>query len=75
MAQLGPEAANLTLDLRTNTNDPASSLVEAPKTINAKGEASLAVADDSKEGVAVVVVVISGTGAVLAKYNTTVGED
>jgi len=73
--QLGPEAANLTLDLRTSTNDPATSLVESPKTINAKGEASLAVSDDAKEGAAAVLVVLSGTGAVLAKYNTTVGED
>ena len=73
--QLSPEAANLTLDLRTSTNDPTSSLVEAPKTITAKGEASLAVSDDSREGAAAVLVVLSGTGAVLAKYNTTVGED
>ncbi len=72
---LGRDAANLTLDLRTSTNDPTSSLVEVPKTINATGEASLVVSDDSKEGVAGLLVVLSGTGSVLAKYNTTVGED
>lgn len=73
--QLGAEVANLTVDLRTSTNDQASSLLETTKTVNAKGEASLVVADDSKEGVAAVIVVLSGTGDVLARYNTTVGED
>ena len=73
--QLGADAANLTVDLRTSTNDRTSSLLEATKTVNAKGEASLVVADDAKEGVAAVIVVLSGTGAVLAKYNTTVGAD
>jgi hypothetical protein len=73
--QLGADAANLTVDLRTSTNDRTSSLLEATKTVNAKGEASLVVADDAKEGVAAVIVVLSGTGAVLARYNTTVGED
>ena len=62
-------------NLRASTNDRTSSLLEATKTVNAKGEASLVVADDSKEGVAAVIVVLSGTGAVLARYNTTVGED
>jgi len=33
------------------------------------------VSDDAKEGAAAVIVVLSGTGAVLARYNTTVGED
>ena len=71
--QVGKDGAHLTADLRTSTNDPASSLLEAAKTIPEGGTVSLPVIDDGKEGAAAIVVVLSGNGVVLAKQATTVG--
>lgn len=71
--QVSADGANLTADLRTGTNDAASSLLEAAKTIPESGAVSLPVIDDSTEGTAAVVVVLSGNGVVLAKQATTVG--
>ena len=53
--------------------DSVPSLLEAAKTIPESGTVSLPVIDDSKEGAAAVVVVLSGNGVVLAKHATTVG--
>jgi hypothetical protein len=71
--QMGAGAANLSCDLRANTNDPQSSLLAAPKTIAANGTVSLPVEDDSKQGNAAVIVVLAGNGSVVAKRVTTVG--
>jgi hypothetical protein len=68
-------AVNLSCDMRTSANNPATSLVELPKTIPESGAVSLPVPDDTKEGAAAVVVILDGTGAVLAKQATTVGGD
>jgi len=71
--RVSKDAANLTADVRTSTNDPATSLLEAPKTIPESGMVSLPVIDDDKVGAAAVVVVLDGNGVVLAKLATAVG--
>lgn len=67
------KSAGLRVDLRLNRNQPASSIVAAPKPVEAGGESSLAVPDDKHEGNAAVVVVIDPSGRVLDSQATTVG--
>ena len=66
--------SGLSVDLRRNWKQAESSIAVA-KQLDAKGEASLAVADDGHEGAAATVVVLDGTGRVLDHRSTTVGED
>jgi hypothetical protein len=68
-------ALGLTTDLRLNWKQAESSIVAASKGLTETGEASLAVSDDSHEGVAASVVVIDQTGRVLDHKPTTVGEE
>lgn len=64
-------SGGLTVDLRTKVADSSTSIVELH---NLDGsEARLMVEDDNNEGVSVVVVVLDGSGKVLAKQSTTVG--
>lgn len=65
-------AAGLTVDLRTKAALASSSLAESVKPLH-DGRASLAVADDDKEGTAVIVVVLDAAGNVIQKATTTVG--
>jgi hypothetical protein len=65
---------SLRVDLRLNWKQSETSIVAAVKEIGAGREASLAVADDAHEGAAATIVVLDGTGAVLDRKNTTVGE-
>jgi hypothetical protein len=65
--------ASLSCDLRTSANVPGSSLAESVKTISESGAASLALKNDTDEGVQAVVVVLSGNGEVLASFKTTAG--
>lgn len=62
----------LKVDLRAKPTDPATSLVAEPKTAGA--DVSLAVADDSREGHAAVVVLVDGAGNVIDRHPTIVGE-
>lgn len=62
------------VDLRTNWKQANTSIAAAPKEVGPAGEQSLAVADDSHEGHAAMVVVLDGTGKVLDRKATTVGE-
>ena len=66
--------SGLSVDLRQNWRQPETSLAAA-KQLDAKGEVSLAVADDRHEGAAATVVVLDSTGRVLDHRPTTVGED
>ena len=66
--------SGLSVDLRRNWKQAESSIAVA-KQLDAKGEVSLAVADDGHEGAAATVVVLDGTGRVLDRRPTTVGED
>jgi hypothetical protein len=67
-----PAGAPVTVDIRTKTGDPASSIA-APKQIDADGKSGLLVEDDSLEGTAVNVVLLDNSGRVIAKKATTVG--
>ena len=64
----------LSVDLRRNWKQAESSIAVA-KQLDAKGEVSLAVADDGHEGAAATVVVLDSAGRVLDRRPTTVGED
>jgi len=67
-------AKGLRADLRLNWKQATSSIAVSPKEINAGGEASLAVADDTHEGAAAAAVVLDAAGNVLDYRPTTVGE-
>jgi len=62
------------VDLRTNWKQANTSIAASPKEVGPAGEQSLAVADDSHEGHAAMVVVLDGAGNVLDRKATTVGE-
>ena len=64
----------LTVDLRLNWKQAASSIASSAKELASNGEASLAVSDDKHEGAAASVVVCDATGRVLDYKATTVGE-
>lgn len=61
-------------DLRLHWKQAATSLVAAPKAVGPAGEVSLAVEDDSNEGVTAMVVLVDESGNVLDRRPTTVGE-
>ena len=66
---------NRKVDLRTKPADASTSLVEAPKSPDSNGQVSLAVLDDSQEGISATVVLLSADGKVLAQQATIVGEN
>jgi hypothetical protein len=65
----------MTVDLRTKPADVSSSLAASPKTIDAGGQASIIVRDDSYLKHAAVIVLLAADGSVLAQRPTIVGED
>lgn len=67
-----PIEQSVTVDIRIKVNDASSSKAQ-PKNLNDKGEASLAVADDSLAGTSAVVVLLDAEGNVIAKQATTIG--
>lgn len=67
-----PAGAPVTVDIRTKVGDPASSIA-APKRVGSDGRAGLLVADESLEGTTVSVVLLDGSGRVIARQATTVG--
>ncbi|WP_291751553.1 MULTISPECIES: BREX-1 system phosphatase PglZ type B [unclassified Limnobacter] len=66
------DAVGLRVDLRTKPAVADTSIVAAMKAVE-DGKASLAVADDSYEGQAAVVVVLDPSGNIIQKQVTTVG--
>lgn len=62
------------VDLRRNWKQPATSIAASAKEVGPAGEVSLAVADDSHEGVGATVVLLDAAGNVLDRKPTTVGE-
>ena len=64
----------LSVDLRTRVNDAGSSVSQA-RVLDAKGAASLLVADYELEGTPAVVVVFDASGHVIAKQPTIIGGD
>jgi hypothetical protein len=69
-----PPTAGFFVDIRTKANVPESSVAAAPKTTDAKGQVSLIVPDDGKEGTAATVVILDTVGGLLGKVATTIGE-
>lgn len=68
-------APGLTVDLRLNRKQAASSIAASAKELAKNGEVSLAVSDDTHEGAAASVVVFDASGRVLDHKPTNVGED
>ncbi|MBZ0070156.1 MAG: BREX-1 system phosphatase PglZ type B [Gammaproteobacteria bacterium] len=72
--QVEAAQAGLSVDLRSKVNDPSSS-VSKVRPVDAKGAASLLVADDELEGTPAVVVVLDVSGHVITKQPTIIGGD
>ena len=70
--QIEPAQPGLSVDLRTKVNDPGSS-VNTVRRVDAKGAASLLVADDELEGTPAAVVVLDASGHAIAKQPTIIG--
>ena len=70
--QIEPAQPGLSVDLRTKVNDPGSS-VNTVRRVDAKGVASLLVADDELEGTPAAVVVLDASGHAIAKQLTIIG--
>lgn len=66
-------SAGLSVDLRQDVGDADSSGLVKPKEVEADGQVSLLVPDESHEGHRVVVTLLSAAGEVLSKYDTRVG--
>ena len=64
----------LSVDLRSKVSDPSSSVSEV-RPVDAKGAASLLVADDELEGTPAVVVLLDANGHVISKLPTIIGGD
>ena len=66
--------SDMKVDVRTKSNDPGTTLLEAPK--QCEGEhVSVLIADDSHEGKAAFVVILDAEGNVQARKNTVIGGD
>ena len=66
--------SGLRVDLRLNWKQATTSIAATAKEVDAGGEASLAVADDSHEGAAATVTLLDAGGNVVDYKPTTVGE-
>ena len=72
--QVDASTSGFVVDLRLNRHR-ANSSITTRKALDARGKASLVVRDDSDEGAAAIVVVLSQSGQVLSHQATTVGGD
>lgn len=70
--QIEPAHPGLSADLRTKVNDPGSS-VSKVRQLDARGTASLLVANDELEGTPAAVVVLDASGHVITKHPTIIG--
>lgn len=70
--QIESAQSGLSVDLRTKINDPNSS-VSKVRPVDAKGAASLLVAEDELEGTPAAVVVLDASGHVIVKQPTIIG--
>ncbi|MBK8060294.1 MAG: BREX-1 system phosphatase PglZ type B [Gemmatimonadetes bacterium] len=68
------DVAGLVLDVRTHWKDATKSIVASPKAMDATGDASVVIPDDSLEGSAAQVVLVDAGGTVIDKRATTVGD-
>jgi len=65
--------ANLSLDIRTQAGDPASSVVVSVKPLKDNGTASVVVENEELQGRAAFLVLLSATGELVAEANTVIG--
>jgi len=65
--------ANLSLDIRTQAGDPASSVVVSVKALKDNGTASVVVENEELQGRAAFLVLLSATGELVAEANTVIG--
>jgi len=65
--------ANLSLDIRTQAGDPASSVVVSVKPLKDNGTASAVVENEELQGRAAFLVLLSATGELVAEANTVIG--
>ncbi|MCU7849290.1 MAG: BREX-1 system phosphatase PglZ type B [Candidatus Thiodiazotropha sp. (ex Lucinoma kastoroae)] len=70
--QIESAQSGLSVDLRAKVNDPGTS-VSRVRAVDAKGAASLLVADDELEGTPAAVVVLDASGHVIVKQPTIIG--
>ena len=71
--RLGGAVPGLSVDLRTQVNDPDSSVSGGARPADDEGAASLLVPDDEREGAPAAVVVLDSDGRVLARQSTIIG--
>ena len=72
--QASASAAGLVADIREMIADKTSSVISNPKEIEADGQTSLLVSDDSKAGKNAMVVLVDASDNVVAKLPTVIGE-
>lgn len=65
--------ANLSLDIRTQAGDPASSVVVSVKELKDNGTASVVVEDEELQGQEAFLVLLSADGELVAEANTVIG--
>ena len=70
--RIEPALPELSVDLRTQVGDAASS-VSQPKSVDGDGAASLLILADDLEGTPVAIVVLNAEGEVVAKQSTIIG--
>jgi len=72
--QVADATPGIMVDIRIKAADPAMSLTTGARAVDASGQASPVVEDDSLLDTPVHVVLLDASGSVIAKQNTTVGE-
>lgn len=72
--QVADATPGIMVDIRIKAADPATSLTTASRLVDASGQASPVVEDDSLLDTPVHVVLLDADGSVIGKQNTTVGE-
>ena len=65
--------ANLSVDIRTQAGDPASSVVVSVKSLKDNGTASVVVENEELQGRAAFLVLLSASGELVAEANTVIG--
>ena len=70
--RIKPAAPGLSVDLRAQVGDAASSISQ-PRPVGADGAAGFLVANDDLEGASAAIVVLNAQGEVLAKQSTIIG--
>ncbi len=65
--------SSMQVDIRTKAGDPATSLTNTPKTLNADGTVSLLVPDEEQRGEAALIVILNSDGTIGQQISTIIG--